>query len=125
MDKVSSDMIGKLSLILRVGGPNISRLPGSNMTRFPGKVGKENQGENKRVSISWRIALTPSHSGRRGESISPYPVAMLSRRATVGVCPSKFDMIVLQTDNYIVTVGQCTNGKSVTAEKVVFRAQTV
>jgi hypothetical protein len=34
-------------------------------------------------------------------------------------------MIVLQTDNHIVAVGQCTKRKVVTAETVVFRLQTI
>jgi hypothetical protein len=50
---------------------------------------------------------------------------MLSRRATPGIGPSKFDIIILQSDNYIVAVGQRTSRKAITAEKIVFRPQTV
>jgi hypothetical protein len=50
---------------------------------------------------------------------------MLSRGATAGIGPRKFDMVALQGDNYIIAVGQRASGKAVTAEKVVFRSQAV
>ena len=66
-----------------------------------------------------------SYGDRTPENSFLYAVSVLSRWITTRVAPGKVDIILLETENHIISVGQRTSRKAVTAEKAVFRSQTV
>jgi hypothetical protein len=66
-----------------------------------------------------------SYGDRTPENSFLYAVSVLSRWIATPIAPGKVDIILLDTENHIISVGQRTSGKAVTAEKAIFRPQTV